>query len=826
MAGAATPPTPSPLPPPPPARFGIRAKLWLAFIAIAGMTVLVTGLAWATFARTAQVLDGFTSERIPTVVALSHLAQRANTLVAGAPAIIFAETEQQLDAESAKVAQAEEAFLVAHRQVAEALGETVELRRVGEAAARASANLQLLRSAMRHRRELASQQVALLEQLDVLHQEYRLLVAGPGEAGGLRWAFLSEINRLLVLLAGVRDAQTTDDVSRQLRTIDTVLRSIERLKEEHLPAMAPRMASAMASFLQRLRALAAGADGLPALRGRELMANEVAASRFTDLQRQADELEGLITALTSEAQQAAGLERTTAADMLTQSKILLSVVSAAALAGALLIAWLYVGRSVVRRLSRLNHSMRAIAAGDLDHPVPVDGNDEVTAMGQALATFRDAMGRAAHLARHDPLTGLGNRLAFETTVTERLAAEESGAVIFLNLDGFKDINDTFGHATGDRVLVAVAERLRRRVRAGDVVARLGGDDFAVLAMAMHDSDGNLAAYVDQFAQALAQPVDVEGLSIEVRGAFGISYFPRDGHRPPDLLSRAELAMNSAKGEPVGRVRVYTPGLGVQQQERKAIRGELRRAIDGGQFRLLYQPKIDIASGACVGMEALVRWDHPQRGRINPAQFIPVAERSGLIVPLGEWVMHEACRQNRAWRDAGLPPLKVAVNVSAVQFLCQDVVEMVERALHAAGLGPESLEVEITESVIMTDGAKVLRMLDGLRSLGVSLAIDDFGTGYSSLSYLKRLRVTCLKIDQSFVREMLRNEDDVRITRAIMNIARDFGLEVVAEGIETADHVDFFRSEGCHLGQGYYWGKPMETADFQRFIAGGRQAACA
>ncbi|GAA0588737.1 putative bifunctional diguanylate cyclase/phosphodiesterase [Caenispirillum bisanense] len=822
MAGAATPPTPTP----PPARFGIRAKLWLAFVAIAGMSVLVTGLAWATFARTATVLDGFTAERIPGVVALSQLAQRANALVGGAPSIIFAETDLQLAAESAKVAQAEEAFLAAHRQVAQALGETVELRRVGEAAARASANLQLLRSAMRHRRDLAAQQAALLEQLDVLHQEYRLLVAGPGESGGLRWAFLTEINRLLVLLAGVRDAETAADVSRQLRTIDTVLRSVETLKDEHLPAMTPQMASAMASFLQRLRGLAAGSDGLPALRGRELAATEVAAARFADLQRQAGELATLITALTSEAQQAAGLERAAASTMLTRSKVVLAVVSAAALAGALLIAWLYVGRSVVRRLSRLDHSMRAIAAGDLDHPVPVDGSDEVTAMGQALATFRDAMGRAAHLARHDPLTGLGNRMAFEAAVTERLAVEESGAVIFLNLDGFKDINDTFGHSTGDRVLVAVAERLRRRVRPGDVVARLGGDDFAVVAAALNDSDGNLAAYVDQFAQVLAQPVDVEGLSIEVRGAFGISYFPRDGRRPADLLSRAELAMNSAKAEPVGRVRVYTPRLGEQQQERKAIRGELRRAIDDGQFRLLYQPKIDISSGACVGMEALVRWEHPQRGRINPAQFIPVAERSGLIVPLGEWVMHEACRQNRAWREAGLPPLKVAVNVSAVQFLCQDVVEMVERALHGAGLGPESLEVEITESVIMTDGAKVLRMLDGLRSLGVSLAIDDFGTGYSSLSYLKRLRVTCLKIDQSFVREMLRNEDDVRITRAIMNIARDFGLEVVAEGIETADHVAFFRSEGCHLGQGYYWGKPMESGDFQRFIADSRQAACA
>ncbi|MCA1939631.1 MAG: EAL domain-containing protein [Caenispirillum bisanense] len=517
--------------------------------------------------------------------------------------------------------------------------------------------------------------------------------------------------------------------------------------------------------------------------------------------------------------------------MLTRSKVVLAVVSGAALVGALLIAWLYVGRSVIRRLSRLEHSMRAIAAGDLDHPVPVDGADEVTAMGRTLTTFRDAMGRVAHLARHDPLTGLGNRMAFEAAVTERLEANDTGAVIYLNLDGFKDINDTFGHSTGDRVLVAVAERLRRRARSADAVVRMGGDDFAIVASSSGEDDVNLAGYVEQLSLALAQPVDVEGLTIEVKGAFGISFFPRDGRRPADLLSRAEMAMNNAKQEPVGRVRVYTPRMGEQQQERKAIRGELRRAIDDGQFRLLYQPKIDIASGSCVGMEALVRWDHPQRGRISPDQFIPVAERSGLIVPLGEWVMNEACRQNRAWRDAGLPPLKVAVNVSAVQFLCQDVVDMVERALDAASLPPQALEVEITESIIMTDGAKVMRLLDGLRGLGVSLAIDDFGTGYSSLSYLKRLRVNCLKIDQSFVREMLRNEDDVRITRAILNIARDFGLEVVAEGIETADHVDFFRAEGCHLGQGYFWGRPMEPADFHRFVAesssaGGLQAVVA
>lgn len=321
------------------------------------------------------------------------------------------------------------------------------------------------------------------------------------------------------------------------------------------------------------------------------------------------------------------------------------------------------------------------------------------------------MARVAHLARHDALTGLGNQMAFEDAVAQQLVANDSagGAVLYLNLDGFKDINDTFGHSTGDRVLVAVAERLKRRARPCDVVTRLGGDDFALVAPGLSEQDADiLLGYVGQLSQSLAQPVDVEGLTIDVKGAFGISFHPRDGRHAHDLLQRAEMAMHEAKRSGAGGgVCLYAPRMAEQQQERKAIRGELRRAIDQGQFSLLYQPKIDIASGHCVGMEALVRWEHPQRGRIRPDQFIPVAERSGLIAPLGEWVMREACRQNRAWMDAGLPPLKVAVNVSAVQFLCQDVVDMVERALRDTGLPPSHLEVEITESVIMTDASKVM-----------------------------------------------------------------------------------------------------------------------
>lgn len=836
MAGAATPPPPQPPTPPPPpapehhpprraARLGIRARLWLAFVAIAGTTVLVSLLAWATFSRTAESLNHIAADRIPAIIELSRLAQRSNALIAGAAAVVFTGDEAELAAESARVAQAEIDFLTVHRRVQDRLGDTPWVREVGEVSARISANLLMLRSAMQHRWAKAARQDRLLEMLEVLHQEYRLLVGEPAANPARRWTFLTEINRLLVALGSLRETTSTEEAERQTQRIESALESVRTLAREQMAEMPPASAEALHSFVSRLRLLAEGEQGLPALRMREMLAREVAAARLADLQVQAAALDDAIGALTTGTQTLVATERDDVVSAITRSRATLLAVAAAALLAALLIGWLYVGRSVVGRIARLDHSMRAIAAGDLDHPIPVGGRDEVAAMGHALTTFRDAMAHVAHLARHDPLTGLGNRNAFDDAITTRAAAGAGGAVLYLNLDGFKDINDTFGHSTGDRVLEAVAHRLQRRARPGDMVARLGGDDFVIVAPGLLDAAG-ISGHVDTLARALGQPVDVEGLSIEVKGTFGISLYPRDGTTPSALLQRAEMAMHTAKREAAeGPVRVYTPRMAEAQQARKAIRGELRRAIDNGQFQLHYQPKIAIASGHCVGMEALVRWDHPTRGRIGPDQFIPVAERSGLIAPLGDWVMAEACRQNRAWMDAGLPPLKVAVNVSAVQFLCQDVVEMTERALSQSGLAPEHLEVEITESVIMTDETKVMRLLDGLRGLGVSLAIDDFGTGYSSLSYLKRLQVHCLKIDQSFVREMLRNEDDVRITRAILNIARDFGLEVVAEGIETAEHVDFFRAEGCHLGQGYFWGKPMPANDFAGYArTAGAEAA--
>lgn len=291
-------------------------------------------------------------------------------------------------------------------------------------------------------------------------------------------------------------------------------------------------------------------------------------------------------------------------------------------------------------------------------------------------------------------------------------------------------------------------------------------------------------------------------------------YPADGGTPQDLLHNADMAMNRAKAGEAPQVCWYSADLSQAAQRRKAIRADLRHGIEAGQLELHYQPKVDMRTGAIAGAEALVRWNHPRRGLISPADFIPVAERSGLILPLGSYVLGEGCRQAAAWRDQGLGDLRVAVNVSPVQVLRQDIVGTVAQALEDSGLPPTLLEVEITEGVLLREEDKALQRLKALRDLGVHLAIDDFGTGYSSLSYLKRLPVHCLKIDQAFVRHLTTNPEDVRLTRVIIGMAHDFGLEVVAEGVETPEHAAFLRHEGCDLGQGYYFSRPLAAAAFQ------------
>jgi EAL domain-containing protein (putative c-di-GMP-specific phosphodiesterase class I) len=306
------------------------------------------------------------------------------------------------------------------------------------------------------------------------------------------------------------------------------------------------------------------------------------------------------------------------------------------------------------------------------------------------------------------------------------------------------------------------------------------------------------------------------IEIDPHPSVGIARYPADGSKASELLQRAEMAMRRADTQP-RPVCFYSQEMGAQVQQRQAIRADLRHAIEGGQLELHYQPKIDLRGDCVAGMEALVRWNHPERGRINPIDFIPIAEQSGLILPLGEWVLVEGCRQAKRWRDAGFGDLRVAVNMSPVQVLCQDVVSLVRQTLDETGLPPHLLEIEITEGVLMQEEARALQRLRALRDLGVHLAIDDFGTGYSSLSYLRTLPVTCLKIDQSFVRHLTENDEDARLNRVIIGMAHDFGLEVVAEGIETAAHADFLRVEGCDLGQGYFYARPLDVAGFTSLL---------
>ncbi|HEX2828534.1 MAG TPA: EAL domain-containing protein [Burkholderiales bacterium] len=436
------------------------------------------------------------------------------------------------------------------------------------------------------------------------------------------------------------------------------------------------------------------------------------------------------------------------------------------------------------------------------------------------ASLQRANDELQRLALHDPLTKLPNRMLLEDRIEQAIVhagrSRAACAVLFVDLDRFKVVNDSLGHFVGDELLRGVAARLAGLVRGEDTVSRLGGDEFVML---LREIEGESDAR-DVAAKALAalrEPFRVHQQELYITPSIGIAIYPVHGNTAQMLITRADAAMYNVKKGGRDNARVFATEMNTFFPERLMLENDLRRALDRGEFELHYQPKVDLAGDTTVGMEALLRWRHPKRGLLAPDQFIPLAEETGLIVPIGKWVIEEACRQNRAWQDAGLPGLRVAVNISGVQFRRKDLLEDIGVALAKSLLPPECLEIEITESVVMQNASDAIVTLERLSQMGVHVSIDDFGTGYSSLSYLKRFPLDKLKIDRSFIRDVSDDLEDAAIVRATVALAHNLKLKVVAEGVDTADQLQLLRSLDCDEYQGYYRSKPVPPTDFERAL---------
>jgi len=445
----------------------------------------------------------------------------------------------------------------------------------------------------------------------------------------------------------------------------------------------------------------------------------------------------------------------------------------------------------------------------------------------AVIIFRDVIVsrerrlQMLHLAEHDALTELPNRLLLSDRLARSIALSRRYgrrlAVLFIDCDKFKHINDTLGHAIGDQVLRSIARRLTACVRESDTVSRHGGDEFLVLLSEVDQAD-DARAIAEKIVQSVSEPHHIAGHELQLTVSVGISLYPEDGQDAQSLIMRADAAMYHAKNSGRNRVGFYQPDMEAPAVQRSSIESELRTAMDSEQFVLHYQPTINLETGAISGAEALMRWRHPSRGLVPPDQFIPAAEASALIVPMGRWALREACRQARAWQDLGLPPIPIAVNVSALQFRTPGFLQDIQQFLRETPLEAQYLELELTESALMLDSSSTLPLLELLKENGVILKVDDFGTGPSSLSYLQHCPFDVLKIDQSFVREILPTPDGAPLVRAVIAMGKSLGCRVIAEGVETRHQFAFLRAEYCDEGQGYHFSPAVDAEAFGRLLA--------
>jgi diguanylate cyclase (GGDEF)-like protein/PAS domain S-box-containing protein len=435
--------------------------------------------------------------------------------------------------------------------------------------------------------------------------------------------------------------------------------------------------------------------------------------------------------------------------------------------------------------------------------------------------------RMSFLAQHDILTGLPNRMLFLDRLQQAITYAERQrtdvAVLFLDLDRFKNVNDTLGHHLGDSLLQEVARRIRLCVRNSDTVSRQGGDEFVIMLPNLDDL-GDIVQVVDKLIESIANPYHLNGHVMHLTTSVGVSVYPGDGSDSETLIRNADTAMYQAKDAGRNDYRFFTQEMNRAIAKRVGLENKLRNALEKGEVLLHYQPKVNLRSGEIVAVEALVRWQHPEDGLISPAEFIPIAEDTGMIVPLGEWVLNEACRQNQEWRKTGLREIVMAVNLSPAQFHEHELINVVLAALARSGMPASLLELEITESAMMRYPEQAIIMLNKISELGIRVSIDDFGTGYSSLSHLKKFPIDELKVDQSFVRDLTSDNDDAAIVSAVIGMAKSLGLSVIAEGVETIEQLRFLESLDCDQMQGYYFCRPLPADEFRKLLESGRKLA--
>ncbi|MBK9235800.1 MAG: EAL domain-containing protein [Rhodoferax sp.] len=501
--------------------------------------------------------------------------------------------------------------------------------------------------------------------------------------------------------------------------------------------------------------------------------------------------------------------------------------------GLLLVALLWRTRRALLTIlggpvDELHQRIERLGSGDLSQAIPVAQGMENSVLGWLSATQVNlARGEAQrqqaeqhiqYLAHFDALTGLPNRAQLDDRAKYAISLAQrnanSVALMFLDLDHFKDINDTLGHSVGDALLVEVAKRLRLMLREEDTVSRLGGDEFIFL---FHGIDAHHATHLAQkLLNVIAEPFRIDAYDLAVSGSIGIALYPDDGLDLETLFKNADAAMYRAKQEGRHAYRFYTAEMQARSTRHLQLVNALRQALEHDQLRLHFQPQVSLLDGRLVGAEALLRWTHPELGPVSPAEFIPAAEDSGLILPIGEWVLRHAARQARFWLQDGRAPLVMAVNLSAVQFRHPDLPALVTRILEEESLPPEYLELELTEGVALHDPQGAIAVMNQLHERGVRMSIDDFGTGHSSLAHLKKFKIYKLKVDQSFVRDISTDAEDRAIVAAIIQMAKSLGLQTIAEGVETAGQLAFLREQGCDEVQGYFFSKPLPADQFELF----------